>query len=383
MHTTASAVLARCYPFNQIDEAELAPYLKRMEYRHCKRGQSVLRNAVHSGRQLTYLVSGVAELRRSFFDRLSLHAGDDSVLQPLDNLLPPEGGQIVAVDECDAVIVSRELMDEVIAARTSRDLEAQAVLSGKSHGVISGKSVFLPGDVSDINLYGVRPIADSDFSDEFRVSDGDVEVDWMSRFLQSPLAHQLPAIGIQQLLACLVSVDVAKGDTVIHRGEPGDAMYVLTHGVASVRTDFSGALGGREFPLIPGDYFGEESLVADTVRNASVVMESDGTVAKLNRAAFMELIYPYIVRIADAKLSLAAQQEGPDALLVIDVRFPVECRRQPWPGSRNIPISELRAAFSTLPKAQPCVVVSCGGRRSELAVFLLRQAGFDAYLLNS
>lgn len=379
MHSTASAVLARCYPFNQINEAELAPYLKRMEYRHCKRGQSVLRNAIHSERQLTYLVSGVAELRRSFFDRQSLQAGDDAVLQPLDNLLPPDGGQIVAIDECDAVIVSREVMDEVIAARTQRDLEAQALLRGKNHGVISGKSVFLPGDVSDVNLYGVRPISDSDFSDEFRVSDGDVDVDWMSRFLQSPLAHQLPAIGIQQLLACLVSIDVAKGDTVIRRGESGDAMYVLTHGVASVRTDFSSA----EFPLIPGDYFGEESLVADTLRNASVVMESDGSVAKLDRAAFMELIYPYLVRTADAKLTVAAQQEGADALLVIDVRFPVECRRQPWAGSRNIPISALRAAFSSLPKTQPCVVVSCGGRRSELAVFLLRQAGFDAYLLNS
>jgi len=387
MNSTTSALLARCYPFNQFEAIELDGFWARLEHRHCKRGQAVLRSGVQSGLNLTYLVSGAVELRRSFFDRQSLQAGEESVLQPLDNLLPPDGGQIVALEECDAVIVPREIIDEVLHNSAQRDRAAHTLLHGKSamnevFAAAQGKSVFLPGDVVDVNLYGVRPLSDSDFSDDYRVSDGDVAVDWMSRFLQSPLSNHLPPTGIQQLLSCLISVDVAKGDTIIRRGEPGDAMYVLTRGVASVRTDVGSTFGGREFPLIPGDYFGEESLVADTVRNANVVMESDGAVAKLDRAAFADLIYPYLVRHADAKLLRATQDENDDGPQLIDVRFPVEYRRKALSGSRNIPISELRAAFSTLSADRPCVVANCGGRRSELAVFLLRQAGFDAYLMS-
>ena len=371
MNATVAA-LAQCYPFNQFDVMDLAQYWGRMDHRRCKRGQALLRNNVRSGMQFTYLVSGVAELRRSFFDRQSLTAGMESTLQPLDHLLIGDGGQIVALEECEAVTVPRELIDEVLEITAQRNRVVQTPLAGKC--------VFMPGDVVDANHYEVRPLNEAEYSEEFWVTDSSIETDWMSRFLQLPLAHQLPASTIQHLLACLQSMDVAQGEMIIRRGETGDAMYVLTRGIAAVRTDPGSTFAGREFPLIPGDYFGEESLVADTVRNAAVVMESDGTVARLDRDTFMELIYPHLVRTADEKL-IRAMQAGDDRVQLIDVRFPVEFRRQARTGSRNIPISELRAAFESLLVDRPCVVVNCGGRRSELAVFLLRQAGFDAYLL--
>lgn len=389
MNTPASVVLAQCYPFNQLQVEDLSIWWERLEHRRCKRGQALLRSNMRSGLQLTYLVSGAAELRRSFFDRQPLQAGEDSALQPLDNLLPAEGGQIVAIDECDAVLVPRELIDEVLHASAERSRAAQSASQRpmESAPSIIGKSVFLTGDVVDFNQYGVSPLGDSDFSDEFRVSDSDVAVDWMSRFLQSPLANHLPVMVIPQLLGCLFSVEMKQGDTVIRRGEPGDALYVLMQGVASVRTVADSIFEGREIPLIPGDYFGEESLVADTVRNADVIMESDGVVAKLDRSAFIELVYPHLVRPANADLARSVLDGnmfdvGNDDVQLLDVRFPVESRRKPLAGSQRIPISELRTAFVTLAKDRPCLVASCGGRRSELAVFLLRQAGFDAYLLN-
>ncbi len=387
MNSNASVVLAQCYPFNQLQVKDLSIWWERLEHRRCKRGQALLRSNMRSGLQLTYLVSGAAELRRSFFDRQPLQAGEDSALQPLDNLLPAEGGQIVAIDECDAVLVPRELIDEVLNASAERKRVAQLVSQTASAPNIIGKSVFLADDVIDFNQYGVSPLSDSDFSDEFRVSDSDIAVDWMSRFLQSPLANHLPVMVIPQLLGCLFRVEMRQGDTVVRRGEPGDAMYVLTQGVASVRTAVDSIFEGREIPLIPGDYFGEESLVADTVRNADVIMESDGVVVKLDRAAFMELVYPHLVRPANADLTRrvldGSMLDGSNNdVQLLDVRFPVESRRKPLAGSQRIPISELRTAFATLSKDSPCLVASCGGRRSELAVFLLRQAGFDAYLLS-
>lgn len=373
MSATVAAILAQCYPFNQFDVMEVESYLGRADRRQYKRGQVLLRNNPRGEGPLTYLVSGSAELRRSFFDRQALTAGDELTRQPLENLLTGESGQIVAVDECEAVTVPRAVINEMLEIGAQRNRVA--------HHALQGKSVFMVGEALEAQDYRVHRLADHDFSEEFLVSDGAVEVDWMSRFLQLPLTNHLSPSTIQQLLACLRSDDVRKGDTIIRRGEMGDAMYVLTRGVASVHTDQQSPFGGREIPLIPGDYFGEESVVADTVRNATVIMESDGSVARLDREAFMELIYPHLVPTADERLVKAAASEADDSLQLIDVRFPVEFRREALPGSRNIPISELRAAIGSLDAKKPCLVAPCAGRRSELAAFLLRQAGLNAYVM--
>jgi CRP-like cAMP-binding protein len=42
--------------------------------------------------------------------------------------------------------------------------------------------------------------------------------------------------------------------------------------------------------LKEGDAFGEEALVADTVRNATVVMKTDGMLLRLSKQDFNELL---------------------------------------------------------------------------------------------
>jgi hypothetical protein len=104
-------ILARCYPFHQINPQEILPLKTKMETRECKRGQTLLRRVNNQPDKWTYLISGNAELRRSFFDRENLQAGFDPALQPLDYLLLSDGGQIVALDDCTVVQVSRDLLD--------------------------------------------------------------------------------------------------------------------------------------------------------------------------------------------------------------------------------------------------------------------------------
>lgn len=345
-------LLFRCYPFHQIDADELKVLQRRMKTVEYKRGQTLVRRANKQSEKLTFLISGSAELRRSFFDREILHAGGDPALQPLDYLLLSDGGQIVALEDCNVVQVSRELIDRTLASS-----------NGSSD-------------------YSVASLHDTDLTDDYLVSDGQVAVDWMSRFLQSPLAQNLPARAIQQALARLIPVEMVKGDIVVQRGTPGDALYVVLRGMACIRTDAQGVYNGREISLMPGDYFGEESLVADTLRNATVVMECDGAVARLERKDFDEFIRPHVVSEADDTLmerSLTADADN--GLVVIDVRFPIEFRQDGLPHSINIPISLLRARMHLLNKNRVHLITRHGGRRSELATFLLRQAGFNAYLM--
>lgn len=346
-------LLAPCYPFHQLKTQELVSLKTKIHTRDCKHGQTLLRRGASQPDKWTYLLSGSAELRRSFFDRETLQAGSASALQPLDYLLLSEGGQIVAMGDCVVAQVSRDLLDRSLASATSND-------------------------------YSVAALHETDLSEDYLVSDSAVAVDWMSRFLQSQLAHNLPATCIQQVLAKLEHRDVEKGEAIVRKGEIGDAIYVLTRGVATICTDEHSVYAGREIALIPGDYFGEESLVADTLRNATVTMDADGAVARLDREVFDQLVRPHLVREAsDALMERSLTASTDQSLAIIDVRFPVEFRCDALPATTNIPIPLLRSRLALFDKTRLHLVTRHGGRRSELAVFLLRQAGIDAYLMAS
>jgi CRP-like cAMP-binding protein len=54
------------------------------------------------------------------------------------------------------------------------------------------------------------------------------------------------------------------GQSIVERGELGDAMYIVLRGVAQVD------VGGRFHELKPGEFFGEMALVAGRKRTATV-----------------------------------------------------------------------------------------------------------------
>jgi CRP-like cAMP-binding protein len=54
------------------------------------------------------------------------------------------------------------------------------------------------------------------------------------------------------------------GQSIVERGEPGDAMYIVLRGMARVD------VGGRFHELEPGEFFGEMALVAGRKRMATV-----------------------------------------------------------------------------------------------------------------
>ncbi|MFZ3186425.1 MAG: cyclic nucleotide-binding domain-containing protein [Pseudomonas sp.] len=204
--------------------------------------------------------------------------------------------------------------------------------------------------------------------------------DWLSKLLRSPLFGRLPPAHLHLLLARFEFIEVKAGEHVVQYGEPGEHFYVIKQGRAQISLPAS-----YQQPLQPelhsGDFFGEEALISGSVRAASVTMLEDGVLARLQRDLFIELVRPTLIPQINAKQLQQLTAHGNKTSLLLDIRLPMEYRMAHVPASLNLPLAQLRKQADSLNNTTLYAVLPEGGVRSELAVHLLNQLGFEAYLL--
>lgn len=198
----------------------------------------------------------------------------------------------------------------------------------------------------------------------------------VSNLKYGPFAR-LPSAHIEELLRRFQRIEVKAGDVIISEGGVGDYYYVIESGKARVER----LIGGVSMLLAElkgGDAFGEESLVSEARRNATVTMRNGGALLRLDKKDFIELLrQPLLHRVSIEE----AQQKVLAGAQWIDVRYPSEFQYDQLPGAINIPLSEIRNAFGLLDKDREYVLYCQSERRSSAATFLLSQRGYRAYLL--
>ncbi len=199
--------------------------------------------------------------------------------------------------------------------------------------------------------------------------------DWMSSLLQSPLFTKVPPAHIQQLFGRFEAEEVPAGQVVVKEGLPGEFFYVIESGEVKIHSQS----GTVDVTLGAGYYFGEEALVGETTRNATVTMMTDGVLMKLGKEDFRTLLKEPILK--HVTIESIQQLDITSEVQLIDVRLPMEFRHHHVPECRNVPLGALRKRFDEFTNEQTYVVTDDGGRRSEVAVHLLNQAGFSAMLL--
>mmetsp|Transcript_3577 Transcript_3577/g.10461 ORF Transcript_3577/g.10461 Transcript_3577/m.10461 type:complete len:801 (-) Transcript_3577:87-2489(-) len=105
-----------------------------------------------------------------------------------------------------------------------------------------------------------------------------------------PLMKRLPKDQHPLVASACVVQDFAKGATVIKQGEDGDEFFVIRTGQASVLVkDESGGEPKKVATLEIGDYFGENALLRDETRMATVTAETALSTYKIKRDKFREL----------------------------------------------------------------------------------------------
>lgn len=197
--------------------------------------------------------------------------------------------------------------------------------------------------------------------------------------LTSSALAQLPPAHIHELFQRFDRVRVKRGQSIILEGDVGDYFYLIESG----RCEVSKRVGGADLLLAElkaGDSFGEEALVSDSRRNASVQMKTDGVLLRLAKPDFIALLQAPLLHVIER--DEAARQVAAGRARWLDVRYPAEYSEDGLDGAINLPLNEIRNAFDLLDKRLSYVVYCQSGRRSSAAAFLLAQHGFNASWLH-
>ncbi|PCJ16017.1 MAG: calcium-binding protein [Gammaproteobacteria bacterium] len=341
-------MLRKFVPFNELSENHLAGLINKSEVIHLPKGK-VLFKRDQSCRQRYYLLEGEVSLCDAEFNNTKVFSETPESKNPIDNHTPHKVSAITTAPS-SFVCVDNDYLDRALTWEQAGEYLVTDLIQLEAENAAQE-----PSPAND--------------------------VDWMSNLLQAELFNQIPPSNIQRLFLDFQELVVEPGSNVIKEGEVGDRFYVISSGKAVVKR--IGKSGHEEIitQLQEGDFFGEEALVAETTRNATVTMLSSGVLMYLDKAQFKSLLEAPIIQYLSVEQMSDLQDKYPSTKL-LDVRLPLEFKNGHIDASVNMPLSKMRELIPQLSK-EACYITTCeGGRRSELGAYLLSQAGFEAYVLS-
>lgn len=327
--------LQQCVPINALTAENFRELLNKTRIERVAAGRRLFQ-AGDNDKTSIYLLAGAVELQGNG-DRQVVEAGSAAARHPLGQQRPR---QCTATAKTDVSIVrvDSDLLDILLTWHQSTGVEVE--------------------EISD-----------------------DQDGDWMTRLLQSPSLRRLPAANIQALFMKLEQMPVEEGEVIIRQGDEGEYYYILLEGRCQVtRTTPRSAEPIVLAELGPGTAFGEEALISENKRNATVRMLTDGAIMRLAKHDFLELMKAPLLHEVGYSEACELVEQGAAWL---DVRLPSEFSNHHLPGSQNIPLFFLRKQIDKLSMSTHYIIVCDTGRRSSAAAFLLGQQGFKVSVLRN
>ncbi len=296
-----------------------------------------------------YLLEGEVELLANNQLQNSITGGSDRALYAMAQLQPRQFSARAKV-ECFVFKINRNELDKIMVMSDKGSNDEQA---------------------------GFAEIGDA----EMEVSELDAEddVDWMTRMLQSELFARIPMANMHHVFAILEPVEFNSGDAVITQGEPGDHYYIIAEGKCTVtRKPKPDAADLKLAVLGPGDSFGEEALIMDSTRNATITMNTDGILMQLSKDNFNKLIKEPTLNSVSWDQAQDLVHKGAEW---IDVRFENEYKQSHVKNSINIPLNLLRMKSDKISQDKEYIAYCDTGGRSSTAAFLLIERGYQVHYL--
>lgn len=324
-------------PLDGLKQENLTALVKKTEVQTGQAGQ-VLFKAGDTKKLAFYVLDGQVELQ---VDGESVHiirGGTTAARNPLSPQLPRKH-TVVARSTIQYIVLDSDLLDVMLTWDQTGSYEVASL----------GEDAARTGD------------------------------DWMTALLQTKAFHRIPPANIQAIFMRLQQINVKKHDVIIKQGDEGDYFYIITRGGCVVTRETPLNKDGiRLAELEVGDTFGEEALISESKRNATVTMASDGSLMRLGKEDFQTLLNEPMLDWVEAEQAEKIVAEGGKWL---DVRLPSEFEAYHNDGAVNVPLYFIRLKLKTLDPAIPYVVCCDTGRRSSAGAFILNERGFQTFVL--
>jgi CRP-like cAMP-binding protein/rhodanese-related sulfurtransferase len=333
----STELLKQFSPLDGLKRDNLAALARKVQLRELSPGNLLFKEG-DTDKRTFYITSGVLELVDGLEVVDTVTGGDDTARSPVAPVYPRRVSAR-ARDQVQYLSIDSDLLDVMLTWDQTGTYEVSD-LRGKSEG---GSE------------------------------------DWMTKLLQTAAFHKIPPANIQAIFMRMQQVNYHSGDVILKQGTDGDYFYVLTRGSAIVSRETPLSKNGIKLAeLAVGDTFGEEALISDAKRNATVTMTSDGSVMRLGKDDFRKLLN-------EPMLDWVTFEEGQEIVKSggcwLDVRLPSEFENHHLDGALNIPLYFIRLKLSTLDPDQKYVVCCDTGRRSSAGAYILNERGYQAYVL--
>jgi len=353
-------VMAKYSPLGQLSSKYLSQVLKESSVVAFSEGEQVFEKK-HDLYAVYFLIKGALKIKSGLFSSEILDARSPECLNPI-NAKVPNGVSAKAQKSGHMLVVDEKLLDRALGWS-----QAEQDKLARSQSRMGSER---PGDNND------EPKTERVTGQEAGPFD-EAHFLWITSLMEFPLFFNLPPSNMELLLEKFHKVPVSKDQVIIEEGDDGDYFYLLMEGSATV------VIGGdesRPIRLNKGSYFGEEALISDTVRSATVIMNQDGVLARLDKESFQSLLNDPLVSHVTRK---QFQDETRDnvSFELLDIRSPAEFEHTPAPKCLHIPLSDLRQKLPTLDKSKVYYLTEEGGQRSDVAAHILSQNAVKAKVI--
>jgi hypothetical protein len=106
----------------------------------------------------------------------------------------------------------------------------------------------------------------------------------------SQLFGVLPHAALEKLLSLTSVRSFVPGEVIVHEGEPGTSLFLITEGRVDVKTSDPIGLEIRLATLGPGDFFGEVSVLTGRPRTATIVALEPVVVIEIGREVLRGIV---------------------------------------------------------------------------------------------
>ena len=333
----STALLRGFSPLDGLKRDNLAALARKVQLRELSPGQLLFKEGDTEKRTI-YVISGVLELTLDAQVDDKVVGGSEEARNPVSPFFPRRVGAR-ARDRVQYISIDSDLLDVMLTWDQTGSYEVS----------------------------------------ELRGDSGAGSDDWMTMLLQAKAFHKIPPANIQAIFMRMQQINYKAGDVVLKQGTEGDYFYVLTSGKCLVTRETPLNKDGIKLAeLVVGDTFGEEALISDAKRNATVTMTTDGAVMRLGKEDFKSLLN-------EPMLDWVSMAEAEDIIKGggkwLDVRLPSEFENDHLNGAINIPLYFIRLKMNALDENTNYILCCDTGRRSSAGAYILSERGYKAYVL--